>query len=146
MRPSVLVFSLVAAFSAEVARADCVPEDAAGPGADCITLNAGGVWLSDAKADDLSKRVAKLPDALRLSAAQAVELAAVRAALADRTTEATEMRRTAEAGHQAAVKLAGELEAERSAAGAWYRNPWLWFGVGVVVGGGGAVALAVATH
>ena len=39
-----------------------------------------------------------------------------------------------------------ELSKELASANAWYKNPWLWFGVGAVVGTGASIAVLHATR
>lgn len=152
IRKNALAYSLVAACSllALPARGECVPEDAAGPGADCVALNKGGVWLSDAKADEVSKAYALAPELQKkvakqaeLAESQTEQITLLWRALEARTKQADEGARLADEATKIAERVNLELAAERDRASAWYRSWWFGATVGAVVAGAAATAVVM---
>lgn len=132
---------------------ECPPQREATPASQCVIMpreGQPGAWLALPRFDQVTKAYALAP-------AVAEQLKHWQATAEARGREAEQWQSAAEARKDAAVALAttadkalaiaeqarSELAAEQARASAWYRNPWLWFGVGLAVGAGGVTAVAI---
>lgn len=137
------------------ARADeCVDTQHATADSTCVLQDDGRhVVLSLALADQWTKLATAVPGLReqvaryeQLTAALKVEASEATAAAAARRTEADERQKALAVVQAYAVAQAKQIAESEASASAWYRSPWLWFGVGAALGAGGVTAIALAVH
>ncbi|MGD9749360.1 MAG: hypothetical protein AB7W59_00030 [Acidimicrobiia bacterium] len=134
MKPWLICFAVLAC--SLPASAQCVVEAEATPASTCVVMpRAGvrGVWFILEEADRLRRAHLEVPE-LRLQVERLESLADIEASRAGQYREAAELRL------ENTRALEGQLEealrreaAARAEAGAWYREPALWFTLGAVV-------------
>lgn len=145
----IIILAMLAA--AAPARA-CEPAAQAGPESDCVVLqfqNRTGVWFSLKKADALRKSWQEMPQLrlqldkyTKLEAIREVQLSEYKQALAERKQVQKSLLQT----NALLVRDARLAHEDAAAAHAWYRSPFLWAGVGVVVTAAVGATLVVAIH
>lgn len=155
MRLLVVILSLICAFLYSCGAIACETEATATPASDCVVMKRGetrGVWFELKRADELRRGWAELPE-LRLQIDSYRSLEQIRSAQLEAYREASEARNQViqDLGttNEILVRDASRARSERDEAlasrDAWYRSPFLWVGVGVVltVAAGGTVALVL---
>lgn len=150
---NLLVCSTIAvcSLSALPARSECVLAAQATRESTCVVMARDavqGAWLSRAKLDELSKTSLEATD-LRAQLGRYIELTRLHeeqiAVLGKADAERIEQARALESALRSAAmseaQARADLEAERAKTDSAWRSPWLWLGVGAVLGGGVVVAI-----
>lgn len=138
------------------AHAECYTIDKAPLDAECVVMTHGsvqGVWLRLDKADELRKL--KLESAeLELRLDKQDKLIATledQSQLLHRAVDTqglvvTDLKKENELLVRQKNDAVADARDARASADAWYRSPWLWFGVGVFVTGAATTTIVMAVH
>jgi hypothetical protein len=142
-----ICFAVLVCSSPALAQEGCATEAEATAASTCVVMRRGearGVWFSLEVADVLRREHLEVPE-LRLQIERWEALDGISTERIALYTEAATLRAEALALAQTQLEEALEREARaRAEAGAWYREPVLWFAVGVVLTGAAAVAAGAA--
>jgi hypothetical protein len=142
-----ICFAVLACSAPALAQEGCATEAESTATSTCVVMRRGearGVWFSLEVADALRREHLEVPE-LRLQVERFEALDGISTERISLYQESLRLRAEALALAQTQLEEALEREARaRAEAGAWYREPVLWFALGVVLAGAAAVAAAAA--
>jgi hypothetical protein len=135
---------------------DCTTEQQATATSTCVVMSRSGqpgAWLALPRLDEVTRAYALAPQLAaqlarygELTRALTIESDAWEHAAEERKQQALDALSVASKATVVAEHVAQQLDEERAAASSAWHSPYLWLGVGVVLGGGAVTALAIAVR